>query len=258
MPPVLLALTIRTAVPCFASAQVLFFVGVIVLIVVAIIAASAAAKRRRQALAAWAASRGFSFSEAHDSAMDERFPLLEVLRQGSDRYAYNVCRGTIRAGNAESWGQAEVWTFDYHYETHSRDSKGRRTTHHHNLSVVLLQTALPLKPLHIRPEHFFDRVGEFFGADDIDFESAEFSRRFHVRSPDRRWAFDVITQETMEFLMSAAGGSGRYTISMENGRIAVYDKATFTVPEFEAALAIATGLLDRLSPSVLRELLERV
>lgn len=242
---------------CIGSGQVLLFVGIIALIVVAIVAGSAAAKKRRQALAAWAAAHNLAFSEARDSAMDERFPLLGCLREGSDRYAHNICRGAIRADRADSWGEGDLWAFDYHYETHSTDSKGRRTTHHHRFSVLLLQTALPLKPLHIRPEHFFDKVGEFFGADDIDFESAEFSRRFCVRSPDRRWAFDVITQEMMEFLLGARSAGGRFTISIENGRVAVYDNSTFSPPEFEAALRLVTGLLDRLQPSVIRELTER-
>lgn len=245
----------ENSIPFFlmGGVQVLLFVGIAVIIVVAVIAGNAAARRRRQALAAWAAARGLAFSEARDPAMDERFPLLSCLRQGSDRYAHNICRGPVRAGDGESWGEGDLWAFDYHYETHSTDSKGRRTTHHHRLSVLLLQTALPLKPLHIRPEHFFDKVGEFFGADDIDFESAEFSRRFCVRSPDRRWAFDVITQEMMEFLL---GAGGRSTINIENGRIAVYDNSTFSPPEFEGALRLVTGLLDRIQPSVIRELTE--
>jgi len=113
--------------------------------------------------------------------MEERFPNFTCLQEGSNRYACNIMQGTD-AGHG-------VCAFDYHYETYSTDSKGNRTTYHYNFSVVIISTGLPLKPLSIRRETFFDKVGAFLGCEDINFESAEFSRAFFVKSPDRRWAF---------------------------------------------------------------------
>ena len=48
----------------------------------------------------------------------------------------------------------------------------------------------------------FDRVGEFFGFDDIDFESMpEFSSRFYVNSPDRAAARRLVTPALARFFM---------------------------------------------------------
>ena len=220
----------------------LIFVLVAAAIIVLGILAHQQAKKRRMALAAWASSRGLAFDPTHDSQMNDRYPGFKCLRQGDDRYAYNVMEG--RAGGRP------ISAFDYHYETHSTDSKGHRTTHNHHFSAVIVATGLPLKPLVIRKEDFFDKIGEFLGFDDIDFESTEFSKAFYVKSPDRRWAFDVIHQETMEFLLA----SPRFALEFQQSDVIAYRGRTFKPEDFEAALEVIAGVLDRLPEYLVKEL----
>jgi hypothetical protein len=219
----------------------LFVLFVIVIIALAIFAAIQAAKRRKE-LEAWARSKGLSFSADSDYSMDQRFGHFSALQTGSNRYAYNVSEGP--------WNELAVCAFDYHYETYSRDSKGRSQTHHHHFSCLVVDTNLPLKPLFIRTEHFFDKVGEFFGLDDIDFESAEFSREFCVKSPDKKWAYDVLHQETMEFLLNAP----RFTLDFQGPCILATRDSTFAVADFEAAFGVVEGIVKRLPRSLLQEL----
>lgn len=200
-----------------------------------------AAQKRRQELAALAARYGWMFQAAKDWSLDERFADFRCLRQGSNRYAYNMLHGQFE-------GRA-ICGFDYHYETYSTDSKGNRQTHHHYFSAIVLDTQLPLKPLVIRPEGFFDKISEFFGLDDIDFESNQFSNQFHVTSPDRRWAFDVLHQETMEFLL----GAPRFKIEMAGPCVITYRSNRFEPVDFEQALAVSAGIIDRLPGYLLRE-----
>ena len=40
-----------------------------------------------------------------------------------------------------------------------------------------------------------------FGYQDIKFESAEFSKTFCVRSPDKKFAYDVCNAKMMEYLL---------------------------------------------------------
>jgi len=200
------------------------------------------AQKRREAMAALARSLGLGFNPAKDWDMEDRFTGFACLREGSQRYAYNTLHGTIR--------QREVCAFDYHYETYSHDSKGRRQTHHHRFSAVILDAGLPLKPLFIRPEGLLDKVTEFFGFDDIDFESSEFSRKFYVKSPDRQWAFDVIHQATMEFLLRRP----RFSLEFQGRQVIAYHSSTFAVEEFPAAIAVIEGVLERLPEYLLREL----
>jgi hypothetical protein len=199
------------------------------------------AEKRKKELKEWAEARGLSFRPDNDSGYDSRFGFA-CLNQGDNRYAYNIMEGRY-AGRP-------ICAFDYHYQTYSTDSKGNRTTHHHYFSAVVIETGLPLKPLRIREENFFDKVGEFFGFDDIDFESHEFSTTFHVSSPDRKWAFDVLPQVTMEFLLKAP----RFSLEMKESRLIAYRGSTFGASSFEAALDVAGGVLDRLPTYLLREL----
>lgn len=220
---------------------ILMFVGFGALIITFAVFSWLGAKRRREELAALANRLGWTFHADNLHSISSRYPGLKFLERGSNRYGYNVLSG--RYGDRAACG------FDYHYETYSTDSKGRRTTHHHRCSVVVIETGLPLKPLTIRPEGFFDRVGEFFGFDDIDFESIEFSRAFHVWSPDKAWAFDVIHQETMEYLL----GAPRFSIELLGPRIFVYRATCFSPAEFQSALETAAGVIDRLPNYLLRE-----
>jgi len=159
---------------------VLLFVLFAALIIALAVFSSIARAKRLKALRAWTAQRGWRFLGGRDGAFDDRYPDFGASRHGSNRYACNIMQAP--------WRERDALAFDYHYETHSHDSKGRRKTHHHHFSAVIVNAGLALRPLHIRPESFFDKIAEFVGWDDIDFESAEFSRKFHVTSPDRKWA----------------------------------------------------------------------
>ncbi|GAB4313987.1 MAG: hypothetical protein Kow0059_05470 [Candidatus Sumerlaeia bacterium] len=214
-----------------------FAVFVVGLLVVSILQSI----RRRKELAAWAAANGLSFSAAHEYGVEGRHPGFRCLRRGSNRFAYNLLRGTWRSRPFEG--------FDYHYETYTTDSKGRRQTHHHHFSCVVLGSPVPLKPLFIRPEGFWDKLAEFVGADDIDFESAEFSRTFYVKSPDRRWAYDVIHPRAMEFLLAQP----RFSIEFDAGAVIAWLDRRFSPGEFAAAADVIHGLLERLPGYLVRQ-----
>lgn len=202
-------------------------------------------EKRRKALRAWATAQGLSFNAEREVGYDVRYPQFGALGKGDNRYAYNVMRGL--------WKGRALQAFDYHYETHSTDSKGRRTTHHHHFSAILLDSEVPLKPLFIRPEGVLDKVTEFFGFDDIDFESAEFSRKFYVKASDKKWAYDVIHPRAMEFLL----GAPAFTIQFETCCVLVCRDRTFGVDEFSRAVEVAAGLLDRLPEYVIKQQLRR-
>ncbi len=200
------------------------------------------ADKRLAELYRWAISRGLSFDAAKDFSMKDRYPDFACLREGSSRYAYNIMRGTKN--------NRSICAFDYHYETESIDSEGNTQTDNHYFSAVMVETGMPLEPLLIRHETFFDKIGEFFGGGDIHFESAEFNRQFHVASPNRRWAFDALPQPTMEFLLE----SPRFVLEIQNGCVLAYRNNTFTTDGFDAALAVVFGFLDRIPKSVLSDL----
>ena len=111
--------------------------------------------KRRKELAGWAQANGLKFLPDKDHSVWMRYQPFKCLQRGEDRYAYNIMLGTS--------GQRVTCGFDYHYETHSTNSKGQRQTHHHYFSALVVDAGLPLKPLFIRPEGLLDKVTEFVG-----------------------------------------------------------------------------------------------
>jgi len=199
------------------------------------IAAWFSAKRRKE-LAAWASGNGLASRPRRDNGFDERYRAFGCLRRGYSRCAYNIAEG--------DWNGRQVTAFDYRYVTGS--GKNRRT---HHFSAIVLRSNVALKPLRIRSENIFDRVTEFFGLDDIDFESAEFSREFHVKSSDKRWAYDVLHQRTMEFLLSMP----RFSIEFADRHVIAWRNRRFNVETFESVIAVVEGVLDRLPGYVVRQ-----
>lgn len=185
------------------------FVGFVALVVVLAIVAGKAAKKRREDLAALAARLGLSFWPDHNRELPSRYGFLNKLAQGSNRYAYNLLSGSFQGH--------PVFLFDYHYETESRDSKGNQQTHHHHFSFFILQMERSFPELVIASEGIFSKIAQAFGYDDIDFESHEFSRRFCVRSKDKKFAYDVCHARMMEYLLA----NPDLTIEIENNALAI-------------------------------------
>jgi hypothetical protein len=216
---------------------ILFFVAIFALIIVGAYYSHQAQQKRLAELAQLAANRGWQFDASRDSSHDQRYGQFSLFTQGHDRYAYNTLRGVLAISD-QSW---PVQMGDYHYETTSTstDSKGHTTTHthHHHFSYVLIETPYLDSPeLFIRREGFFDKVAGFLGFDDIDFESAEFSDRFRVKSSNKRFAYDVIHPRMMEFLLA----DDPPTIELAHGQCCLSrSEACWSAAEFEAMLAWA-------------------
>lgn len=164
---------------------VLFIAGGIAIAVIAAINA----RKRRDAMAQLAAKLCLRFDWHRNKDIPKRFKFLDRLRQGSDRYAFNIISGRYKDHNIKA--------FDYHYQTGSGDSE-----QDHYISFFMLQLPKTFVELKIGPEKFFSKVAQAFGYDDIDFESHEFSRKFCVRSSDKKLAYDVCNAKMIEYLLA--------------------------------------------------------
>ena len=171
-----------------------------------------AAKRRREELQALARELGLRFSPDHDYRHDDRYPQFEAFQRGSSRYAYN----TLRAELPLFGESCRVVAGDYHYETKDSDDKGTTT---HTFSFLIVHPPWPTPRLLVRPEGMLDKLAGLVGFEDIDFESAEFSKRFFVKSSDKRFAYDVLHPRMMEFLLAHRAT----TFELENGALCFAD-----------------------------------
>lgn len=230
------------ALPLFAM-PCLFFILVAGLMVVMIVVGQRQREQRQQAMGDLGREMGLHYDPAKDRSFDERYPFFNALKRGNSRYAYNILRGAFEGRN--------IVGFDYHYQTSSTDSKGKRRTTNHHFSAVIFEVGLPIHGLTIRPEGVFDRMKQFFGFDDIDFESAEFSRAFHVACKDRQLAYDVIQPETMDIMLQRP----RFYLHFDQGLVMVFRGSRFKPDDYRAAIHLVDDILDRI-PGSAREQLE--
>lgn len=213
---------------------IFLFVLFAILVIGGAIYAAIAARKRREALFELATRLGLNFSPGDDYGLADRFAFLDKLAQGDNRYASNVISGSYR--------QQQVLVFDYHYETHSTDSKGHRQTHHHYFSFFILLLPLSFPELKISREGFFSKIAQALGYDDIDFESAEFSRAFCVRSKDRKFAYDVCNAQMMEYLLA----NRDLSLEIEGPALALAFDTRLSATEIESNLNRLLDIRSRL------------
>jgi len=203
--------------------EVLLIVAAVVLVGFAAWAGVRAAKQRREALAALATSLGWSFDPSSDTRHDNEYSHFEIFRKGHGRRAYNSLRGVLEI-DGRRW---DAKAGDYLYKVTSSNGK-TTTTHTHRFSYLIVHLPFGKVPdLLIRREGLFDKLAGAFGFDDIDFESEEFSRRFHVKSPDKRFAYDVVHPRMMEFLL----GERPAMLDIERGRCCLSNGSSRWKPE---------------------------
>ena len=169
--------------------QSLIIIGFVALFIIIAVFGYISSMKRRQAMMALATRLGLKFYPNKDRDMARRYRFLDKLRAGRDRYAFNILSG--------GYQDHDVAAFDYHYKTGSG-----KDTHHHYLSFFLLKLPASFPELIIVREGFFSKIGQALGFDDIDFESHEFSRKFCVRSKDKKFAYDVCNARMIEYLLS--------------------------------------------------------
>jgi len=157
------------------------------------------AQKRLQELAALAAELGWRFDAASDASLEDRYPQFENFSRGHSRYAYNTLMGSINIGGQDCSARMG----DYRYRQTSGTGKSRKTRTYTFSYFLVDLPYVQLPQMFIRQEGIMDAVSRAFGFDDIDFESAEFSKRFHVTSGDKRFAYDVLHPQMMEYMLAA-------------------------------------------------------
>lgn len=213
---------------------IFIFVLFIAIIIAAAIYSARAARKRREELFELATRLGLDFRMEHNRALADQFGFLNKLAQGSNRYAFNVISGHYHGH--------QVMAFDYHYETHSSDSKGRQQTHHHYFSFFLLLLPMVFPELLITREGFLSKIAQAFGYADIDFESAEFSRAFCVRSKDKKFAYDVCNAQMMDYLLA----NRDLSIEIESHALALAFGSRLAAPQIEFNLQRVLEVRSRL------------
>lgn len=204
-------------------------------------------KKRREAYQALAAELGLQYSSQKDRELVKRTEFLNSIRAGGafssarNQYAVNILSGELQGHRIRS--------FEYHYETHSQDSKGRRQTTHYWFTICTLHLPRRFPELLISPEGLFSKLGQALGYDDIDFESYEFSKRYCVRSKDKKLAYDFCNARMIEYLLS----QDRLTIEVEAMTLALTQRGRAGIDEIRAQLEHLLEIRARIPNYLLSE-----
>ncbi len=217
-------------------APFLFFLFVLLMVVFGIYAWRQE-KKRREALELWCKKHGWKMAGHSVQGWHVDYPGIRLFQRGHSRDGDNIITGHFRG--------RPVMLLDYSFVTGS--GKNRTV---HNYGVSILGCDFPTVPLQIRREHFFDKVGDFLGAGDIDFESAEFSGKFHVQSADRKWAYDVIHTRTMEYLL----GAPDFAIEFGFGEILIARTGKCSPEQYEQQVEMAWQLYNLIPNYVIKQM----
>jgi hypothetical protein len=211
---------------------ILLILGFVALVVVFGYLAHLAEKKRREGLRLAAKRLGLSYSHLKDRGHGKRYAFLDELSHGSNRYSYD-----LMTGDADGH---PVSLFNHHYETYSRDSKGRRQTHHHHHNVIVLTQEKIFPEVRIYPEGFFSKIGQALGFDDIDFESVEFSNKFVVKSKDKKFAYDICHARMMEYLLKHHNS----TLEIEGQSVALIHSGRYKAEQIEEMMGRIVEIRD--------------
>ena len=198
---------------------ILFIFVVIVLVVFSIVYAIRQEKKRREALGAFAESNGFTYAEKVDSPDDVGLPDIELFGRGRRRRWTNVMAGEVQ-GTA-------VRVLDYRYTTGS--GKNSSTTQQ---TVVAVEAGgaggAGLPNFTLAREHFFHKIGQAFGYQDIDFdEFPEFSKKYLLRGADEAAIRGLFNARLIDAYVSGEANNAE----VRDGWLFIYQQGRRVKPE---------------------------
>jgi hypothetical protein len=152
---------------------IVIIVGVVAIVALVLYINYLVEKKRTEGMQRAAEELGFEFSPKGDGPLLTELSLFNLFTQGHSRRLYNLMRG--EANNLE------VDIFDYTYVTGS--GKSSHTWSQTLVCFGMRDTNLP--SFSLRPETFWDKIGTWFGYQNINFDTNPgFSDKYLLRGRD--------------------------------------------------------------------------
>ncbi len=194
-----------------------------------------ASAKRRKALEELARRLGFSFeSDSFDGdTAAAQYHGFDPFGRGRARRASNLLRGRR--------GDVEFELFDYRFTTGSGKNKKM-----HRYGIIAARVPMHFTKLRIRPEGVFDKLVAFAGFDDINFESHEFSARYHVACDDRQFAYQLIHPQAIEHLLRCPPLHWQ----LSGGVIVLHRSGAFKPEDMPRAMEAVEGFMKTIPPFV--------
>jgi len=167
-------------------------------------------RKRSDDLANLAVELGLEFSK-QGSPNVPGLGRFQLFSRGRRRKTYNVMKGSVEGVHAA--------VFDYRFTTGS----GKSTTTHKQTVCAIFDDRLNLPLFQMRPEGFWQKLGQIFGYQDIDFPENEFfSKKYTLRGRDEEQIRAAFTSDVLAFFETRPGlyveGGGDTIIFFKAGR----------------------------------------
>lgn len=149
-------------------------------------------RERRKKWNHWASARGFSY--VAKTSGQSQFGFVQRISDGHSHEQHDFMSGSKNGHRVD--------ICNYLYKTTHTDDEGDDVDKNHWHGLAILQTPGWFPALRIEPENALKRIGHVVTGSDIDFESLEFSRRYEVKSDDKRFAYDFCNARMIELLLA--------------------------------------------------------
>jgi len=191
-------------------------IGVIALAAWIAYAAHVAEKKRTEELQHLADELAFEFLPQGDTSLFQSLGKFQLFSQGRSKRLWNLLRGTTN--------DLEVAIFDYRYVTGSG-----KHSHTWNHTVICFRFAgQPLPHFSLRPENFADKIGGWFGYQDIDFEThPAFSKQYLLRGANEPAIRSLFTNEVLNYFDQKPG----LTIEASENTLLFYRHSALLKPQ---------------------------
>lgn len=159
----------------------LVFLVIGLVVIVGAAAAHLWNQKRIAAIRIEAEKQGLRFDRCRDRELPKQFLPIPIFSEGRWQWTTLKLIGTHC--------KETVTVFELCCEIVRSGHKGSSRHLKHYQGVILeLPKTFPF--LLLRPEHLLDKMGTMVGIDDIDFESHQFSQRYHVSCEAKKFAYD--------------------------------------------------------------------
>lgn len=188
-------------------------VGVVVLLICLEIRRQ---RLRTEAFQKVAAEMGFEFFPTGQEGFWGDLSKFHLFQQGHSKHFRNLMRGTAMG--------LEVCIFDYQFTT----GHGKHAVRWRQTAIGFQSPDLNLPDFGMRPEGFWQRLGQWLGYQDIDFESHEqFSKQYVLRGSDEAAVRNLFRERVLDYFTDHAG----MNVEGHGDRLLVYWQARQMGPD---------------------------
>ena len=135
------------------------------------------------------------------------------------------------------------------YQQHADTMESYESILTSSIELTNLASQLQYPLLIVRPSLVGEKYGIDLSSHDQDYRMMIDLRKFFVKSPDKKWAYAVIHQRMMEYLLTAP----EYSIQLAGDSIIAWNAMQFGTSDFQAAFDMIEGMLERLPEYLIKQ-----